>query len=239
MSARNSSPTSGRSTVVGADLPGLPPTPPRLPESWPAAAPLDANSLRDEAVLDSRHLRGGGVSADAAAVTDLVMRGCRLDALRLTAVAFTRAALTDVVCAGVDLSGTHWNRARWQRVQLDDCRASGADLAGATVRDLAVRGGRADELSLRFATCQRVSFTDVDLRGLDAYEADLIGATFTGCDLTGAQFAHARCTGAVFRDCSMRGIQGVAALAGAGIASTDLMALAHLFAQALDIRILD
>lgn len=238
MPERNSSPTRGRSTV-GADLPGPPPTPPRLPEALPAPEPLDASAWMDEAVLDGQHVRGGGLDPSVPTLVELAVRGCRLDAVRLTAVSFTRTALTDVACTGVDLSGTHWSRTRWQRVQLDDCRASGADLAGATIRDLAVRGGRADELSLRFAACQRVSFTDVDLRGLDAYEADLTGASFTGCDLTGAQFGHARCTGAVFRNCTLLGLQGVAALAGAGIASADLMALSHLFAQALDIRILD
>lgn len=171
-------------------------------------------------------------------VADIRVHGCRCDAARFTAVVFNRAELVDVDCHGVDLSGTHWTRSRWERVALEDCRASGADLAGATLRDVAVRGGRANELSLRFASCVRLSFTDVDMRGFDAYEADLRGATFTGCDLTGAQFGRARCAGAALHNCTLQGIQGVEALAGASVASTDLMVLSHVFAQALGIHIL-
>ena len=98
-------------------------------------------------------------------------------------------------------------------------------------------GGRAPHLNLRFAVTERLWFSGVDLRDLDAYGADLRGAAFDDCDLTGAQLATARCDGAVFRGCRLTGLKGVAALKGATVTGTDLWSVADLLAGALGITV--
>jgi len=230
-------PAGGRERLPAGDNAPPAPAAPRLPDAFGPQVSASELDWADELALDGQDVCGGVLTVPI--LRDVAVRGCRLATVRLTAAELTRSELVDVAGRGLDLSGTRWERARWRRVSLTDCRLSGADLSGATLSDLAVADGRADELSLRFATCERIAFTDTDLRGLDAYQADLRGASFTRCDLTGAQFGRAQCQGAVFRDCTLAGLDGVQSLAGASIASLDLMALSHLFAQALGIRILD
>jgi uncharacterized protein YjbI with pentapeptide repeats len=67
--------------------------------------------------------------------------------------------------------------------------------------------------------------------------ADLRGAHFTECVLAGAQFSNAKLAGARFAGCDLRGIGGMASLAGATIRSDDLLTLAELLADALGITI--
>jgi uncharacterized protein YjbI with pentapeptide repeats len=209
------------------------PSPPRIHEPLTGLAAAEARFADEDAVsgvdLQPGVLPEGGAALDweQGRATGVIMAG----------LAFQRCHLTDLEFAGCDLSTTRFERGSWTRVALTDCRASALDLSGGTLHDLAVVGGRAPHLNLRFAVTERIWFSGVDLRDLDAYGADLRGAGFDDCDLTGAQLTAARCDGAVFSGCRLTGLRGVEALKGATVTGTDLWSVADLLAGALGITV--
>lgn len=210
------------------------PSPPRIHETLTGLAAADARFDDEEAVsgvdLQPGLLTGGG--------TSLEWEQGRATGVTMAGLAFERCHLTDLEFSGCDLSTTRFERSSWTRVALTDCRASALDVSGATLHDVAMVGGRAPHLNLRFAVTERLWFSGVDLRDLDAYGADLRGAVFDDCDLTGAQLATARCDGAVFRGCRLTRLRGVAALKGATVTGTDLWSVADLLAGALGITVI-
>jgi uncharacterized protein YjbI with pentapeptide repeats len=209
------------------------PNPPRIREPLTGLAAAYAK-FADEDAVSGVDLRPGVLTEGGAA---LDWEQGRATGVTMAGLAFQRCHLTDLEFAGCDLSTTRFERSSWTRVALTDCRASALDLSGATLHDLAVVGGRAPHLNLRFAVTERIWFSGVDLRDLDAYGADLRAAGFDDCDLTGAQLATARCDGAVFRRCRLTGLRGVAALKGATVTGTDLWSVADLLAGALGITV--
>jgi uncharacterized protein YjbI with pentapeptide repeats len=209
------------------------PSAPRIQHTLHALAAADARFADEEAVSGIE--LGPGTLIEGG--TSLEWEQGRATGVAMAGLTFERCHLTDLEFMGCDLSTTRFERSTWTRVALADCRASALDLSGATLLDVSMAGGRAPHLNLRFAVTERLFFSGVDLRDLDAYGADLRGARFDDCDLTGAQLASARCDGAVFRGCRLTGLRGVAALKGATVTGTDLWSVADLLAGALGITV--
>ena len=210
------------------------PSAPRLHETLTPQAAAEA-TFADEEAVHGVDLQPGALAAGGASIE---WEQGRATGVTMAGLAFDRCHLTDLEFASCDLSTTRFERTSWTRVGLTDCRASALDLSGATLHDLSVIGGRAPHLNLRFAVTERVWFSGVDLRELDAYGADLRGARFDDCDLTDAQLSQARCDGAVFQGCRLTGLRGVAALKGATVSGTDLWSVADLLAGALGITVI-
>ena len=222
---------SPRNSARPADL--RPPSAPRIHERLTVLAAANA-TFPDEEAVHGVDLQPGTLIDGARSVQ---WEQGRATGVSMGGLAFDRCHLTDLEFSGCDLSTTRFERSTWTRLALTDCRASALDLSGTTLHDVAVVGGRAPHLNLRFAVTERVWFSGVDLQDLDAYGADLRGARFDDCDLTGAQLTTARCDGAVFRGCRLTGLRGVAALKGATVTGTDLWSVADLLAGALGITV--
>ena len=133
------------------------PSAPRIHETLSRLAAADAN-FADEDVVRGLDLQPGDLAQGG---TSLDWEHGRATGVTMAGLTFVRCHLTDLEFAGCDLSTTRFERGSWTRVALTDCRASALDLSGATLSDLAVSGGRAPHLNLRFAVTERLWFSGV------------------------------------------------------------------------------
>lgn len=189
---------------------------------------------------------------DEVTLLDLRVGAARLETHRADFVEFGDSAVLGGTMAGsdwyrtrwhdldlrdVDLAGARFEESAWQRVSLGDCRLIGLDLAACTVTDVSVRGGVADDVSLRQTTIARTHLHGVRMAGVDLSGARLTDVTFTDCDLTGASLDQARLVRVRFDGCVLERINGVTALRGATIGTDDPAGLGVQLAAALGITL--
>nr|WP_226931506.1 pentapeptide repeat-containing protein [Parafrankia sp. CH37] len=125
------------------------------------------------------------------------------------------------------------------RVAVTTNRMTGVAWTNGRLRDVIFRDCRLDLTRFRSTTAANVLFEGCNLKQADFQDADLRGVTFEDCDLTSAQFSGAKMDGARLLDCVLVGVNGVTSMAGAGVASRDMVALAYSLAGALGITVLD
>src|SRR3954468_7030010 len=192
-----------------------PPELPRLPEDDLDASPLTV--LQNEAFIVGAAVAGADLS------------GQRAESLSLTDVEFTRCNLANLQVP----------RARMSRVAIADSRLTGATLTESHLRDVTIRGCRADLSSFGFSRLERVTFEDCVLTGADFLEARLDSVRFHGCDLTEADIRGARLNACELRGCRLERLEGVASLRGAALEWPAIVELAGTWAAALGIELLD
>jgi uncharacterized protein YjbI with pentapeptide repeats len=107
------------------------------------------------------------------------------------------------------------------------------------IRDTCMVDNRLDLSNFRSTSFANSVFSSCNMRMANFQDSDLRGATFRGCDLTGVQFSGSRMDGARFVDCVLDEVNGVASMAGALVATGDLVALAYSLANALGIQVSD
>src|SRR5690606_29533096 len=105
------------------------------------------------------------------------------------------------------------------------------------VKDVTFTGCRLDLASFRFCRLRHVVFDDCRLTGVDFTNTGFDNVRFSGCDLTGVRLHHATMADTRFQDCQLSDLTGVAALAGATVASTDLLPLTFSLAANLGITV--
>jgi uncharacterized protein YjbI with pentapeptide repeats len=209
------------------------PKPPRIPATLTS---LDGPAFRDEQVVSE-----STVSGDFTDYTrdELVIERARIVNARFVAATLRGAQVTDVVIENVDLSGADLDESSFTRVVFRDCRMSGVILSQCSFSDVLITDCRLDDASFRMTRAKVVSFDDVDLRRGDFYAAQLEGTRFFDCNLTGAEFSKASVPGARFHGSDLSGLKGGQYLAGAVIASPQVLPLALGVLAALQIHIDD
>jgi uncharacterized protein YjbI with pentapeptide repeats len=145
------------------------------------------------------------------------IEGCRLAGTRLASVDLEGGRLIDTVLVDCDLSGALLHGAALTRVHLVNCRLSGLVLDAARLRDVRFTDCRADQLSMRMAVAERVTFERVRLAAADLYQAQLSGCRLFDCDLTGAEVSNIALDDVRFHGSLLDGLRGVQHLRNATI----------------------
>lgn len=210
--------------------PATPDIPDDLAEASPADAELDNGAMHAGLAVSDIDLSGreaAGVEFDQ----------CRYAAVNFSDVVMRRATIRDVEFDRCDLANLLARDSSLVRVAVRASRMTGAALLATGVRDVAFRDCRMDLVSFSGSKFTNVTFTNCRLDQANLGETDLSGTQFDGCDLSAAQFSGATLTGARFTACDLTGISGVTSLRGAIITTSDALALARIFAEALGITV--
>jgi uncharacterized protein YjbI with pentapeptide repeats len=149
------------------------------------------------------------------------------------------ADTTDLVIEGAELANQRAPGVRLTRVELRGCRLTGAELADAQLTDVTFTACRLDLAGLRFAKLQRVAFVDCRLEDCDLYGASLCDVLFEHSQLTRVRMSDVTIERVELSGCDLTGLEGAAALRGARIPWSDVVAHAGVFAGALGIEIVD
>ena len=86
---------------------------------------------------------------------------------------------------------------------------------------------------------ERCIFRSCDLRSADFGMSKFCNVLFEDCQLTHADFSNVKNSRLEFIDCDLSQINGINGLRGASISSQNLIELSYLFAQELNINVLD
>ena len=162
-----------------------------------------------------------------------------LDGVDLSSSRLQRLSVVDVRVTGGSLANVAGRGSRWVRVELSDARLTGLDLPEADLRDVVLRGCRADLTSFARARLERVRFEGCELAEADFQGADLREVRFVDCDLTRADLRGARLRTCELRGVRLDGMQGVDRLRGAALPIADVIDNAVTLATALGVRVLD
>lgn len=166
--------------------------------------------------------------------------------------------LVGVLGVGLDLSGAQWGQARvresafqacsavalqgmdarLEQVEFEGSRVGVADFSGAGWEQVVIRGGKTNELNLRYSAIKDVRFSDTTFGTVDLAHARAERVSFIGCRidelvLHSADLAHLDLRGA-----DIRRVVGVESLRGTVIDEYQLSALAPQFAEQLGITVL-
>lgn len=150
-----------------------------------------------------------------------------------------RTTWVDVALQGVDAANARFTESGHKRIAWRQCRMTGFAASGCTLQDTAHEGCLLAMVNYRFASLQRVTFTDCDLGGADFTNARLTDVTFRGCRLTGATFSHAECQRVLFSGGDLVGLTGLDGLRGASFEVDDVAAIAQEMAVALGFRLVE
>jgi uncharacterized protein YjbI with pentapeptide repeats len=162
-----------------------------------------------------------------------------------TSVAINRGSLryarfADVWVRNVRWVGTELSDSSWQDAQLIEGTMAGVELGGSNLRRVGFEGCKFDSVNFRRAKFRDVSFVDCVLRHTDFGDAELTNVTFPGSVLQGLLLNQARLKKFDLRGAVSLGIaDGIDALRGATISSSQLMDLAPDFARAIGINVVD
>lgn len=233
---------------VGREYTGLMPyTPPsRVPRSAhrrrPAAPAVPASltataSIADEGVYTKSIFDGCDLAGQKAESVEIDT--CRMLSVNLSGSRLTRAMVTNTVIERSNLSNLRAMNSSLIRVELTTNRMTGISWTGGRLRDVTFRDCRLDLAGFRSTSAANVLFEGSNLKQADFQGADLRGVTFENCDLTGAQFSGADMNGTRLLNCVLVGVNGATSMAGAAVASRDMVALAYSLAGALGITVLD
>jgi uncharacterized protein YjbI with pentapeptide repeats len=164
----------------------------------------------------------------------------RADGARIADATLARVqALVDCALTGCDLANADGRGAKLTRVSIERSRLTGLQLPESELRDVTIRGCRADLATFGFARLDSVVFEDCVLTDTTFLEARLESVVFAGCDLTGADFRGARLDQCELRGCELGGLAGVESLRGAAVPREDIVRMAEVWAGALGIVVLD
>ena len=204
-------------------------------------ADLSALDLRQvdftDAWLESANLQGA--NASGAKFTRAVLAHAQLQNMlavgtdfshanlgraRLAGAVFDRACLDGAVLMHCQFARTRLHQATLTGASLFDTGWGAADWAGVEAPGtlfykLDMKGLQASEANLAGATLVECDLSGIDLRG-----ARMAGASFVTCQLDGVQLAGAQLDGAVFtRDCSLRAADlSHASLVSANLGEVDM-----------------
>jgi uncharacterized protein YjbI with pentapeptide repeats len=178
--------------------------------------PEERGELTDARVID---VVGGHLD-------DLVLVGCVLEGVRLTAASARRIHLTDVVLRDCELSGLDLQEARLRRVRLEGCRATALEAGGSQASDVVVVGSKLAEAGLRMTRWERAELDDVDLRGSDWTGASLQDVSVSGCDLSGSVLTKASMDDVRLGSTTLHDVVGARWLGGATIDPSQLVPVA-------------
>jgi len=126
-----------------------------------------------------------------------------------------------------------------RRVVMSGTRMTGIAWITGSIRDVTFDGCRIDLGYFSATKFSNVVFTGCRLDQANFGDTELNDVSFTNCELAGAQFSGAGLVQTRFSGCGLTGISGVTSLRGAIITTSDAVALAAIFADALGIKIED
>jgi uncharacterized protein YjbI with pentapeptide repeats len=194
--------------------------------------------LAPEGDYDTLHFDGGEyVDVDAGHARFLE---CALSSVTFTGGRCPRARFNDVWLHGVRWVGTELVETHWLDAEMVASALSGVPMFGAHLRRVTFHNCKFDSVNARGVALRDVRFVDCLLREVDLGGAALTDVAFPGSTLDGVRIDGARMSRVDLRGATALGIRdGVAALRGATIGTAQLLDLAPLFAQALDVRVED
>jgi uncharacterized protein YjbI with pentapeptide repeats len=168
------------------------------------------------------------------------LEGASADGARVVDAALARVqALVDCALTGCDLANADGRGGKLMRVSIERSRMTGVQLSESELRDVTIRGSRADLATFGFARLDSVVFEDCVVTDATFLEARLESVVFVRCDLTGADFRGARLEQCELRGCELGGLAGADSLRGAAIPREDIVRMAEIWAGALGIAVLD
>jgi uncharacterized protein YjbI with pentapeptide repeats len=192
---------------------------------------LHAHALWEQAHVTADHV---GVEAD-----DVEIHQCVVERTQLTSARLEGINVVDTVFEACEMSGATLRDASLRRVEFRGCRLSSLDLSGSHLQDVAFSDCKLDWVNLRSITGERVRFIGSDLSDGSLYAGrcnrlDLFDCTLTRFELSKANLSAVRLHGS-----TLEGLVGPLTLAGATIASTQLVPLAVTLLAELGITIDD
>jgi uncharacterized protein YjbI with pentapeptide repeats len=206
------------------------PDPPDLPTELGDAA---LESLHDEARFSEVALAGAApeqrarsVAFSAVTLEDVDLSGSRLD----------QVSLVDTRVTGGNWSNVLSRAARALRAEFAGTRATGLALTDADLRDVVLRGCRADLSAFARGRLERVLFEGCVLSEADFSQADLRSVAFVDCDLRRADFRGARMTGCTMQGVKLDALVGVDGLRGVTMPWPDIVANVATWAAALGLH---
>ncbi|MDX2149671.1 MAG: pentapeptide repeat-containing protein [Bryobacteraceae bacterium] len=173
--------------------------------------------------------------APALALTEVRLRGCVLERVKLARGKINAASFRDVRLIECDLSNLVVHRLTMVRVEFVRCRLAGFRTPGLDCQDVLF-----DECDLRYAQMQggkfrRCEFRECQAEDADFQDADLGAASFRGCRLRQADFQRAKLAGVDVRGSDVDGIvAGIDDLKGLIVDPAQALLLARLLG--LEIR---
>ncbi len=209
------------------------------------AAP-DLPDKLDQAELAEAELTDGatlcGLALTDLDLSDRQAAGAELDQCRCRNVNFGQTRLNRTIIKDVEFDRCDLANLRARECSLSRVAATGTRMTGLTwitgiVRDVTFANCRMDLAFFSATKFINVVFTGCRLDQANFGETELAEVRFDNCDLVGAQFSGARLSETRFSSCDLTGVAGVTSLRGAIMSSSDALALAATFAQALGIRI--
>ena len=117
-------------------------------------------------------------SLAGAVMSDVVLRGARLEHADLRGVDLSGSDLTGAVLTHADLSGSDLSGSDLTGAVLTHADLSGSDLSGALLQDVDLQGACLEEVDLRGADLGRADLTGANLRDANFKRAVVKGARF-------------------------------------------------------------
>ena len=155
---------------------------------------------------------------------------------RLLGLELDRAQIVDATIDGCDLSGIVMSAFAVRRAKVTRTRIRECLWGGGIMQDVTFEECPSEQLSLRFSTLQRVSFTDCVLVGADFYGVTFDKVTLERCDLSRAHFDSATVKSLSITSCNLLGVTGALSLRGAVVDLDDLPSLAPSLAREAGLR---
>lgn len=209
------------------------PAKPQLPVS-PTVVDVGDRPLEDEGEWWRLAVSGSAVGVEAEGFS---VEGCRLERLDLSGGVWTKPTWRDCGFADGNLANVQVTDGGFHRSSFSTMRMTGWSCVNSVVRDVTFTGCRLDLAGFRFSRLRHVVFEDCRLSGVDFTNTGFDSVRFSGCDLTGARLHHATMSDTRLEDCQLSDLSGVAALAGATVASADLLPLTFSLAANLGITV--
>lgn len=167
-----------------------------------------------------------GVDASGTDATDSVLMGCVLTDCRADDLVLRGARVLDCRIRGLSATTAPWHASTWQEVVLEQTRIGAWTASAVTMTRVAFAGGRIDFANLRESTLTDVTFTDCDLRDLDAVGARWTRVRFAGCRLGSLDLSQARLRDVDVSTSELGGLAGIADLRGLTVSGLQLTQLA-------------
>lgn len=216
-----------------AHRPAAKPAVPHLPQSL-TDADVAEHELGDESEWWRLALTGAAPGTEAEGFS---AEACRLSRVDLSGGVWTKPTWRDCVFEDGNLANTHATEGGIHKSSFGTMRLTGWQWTGGVVKDVTFTGCRMDLSGFRFSKLRHVVFDNCRLSGVDFTNTQFESVRFAGCDLTGARLHHATMTATRFEGCQLEDLSGVEALAGATVASGDLLPLTFSMAACLGITV--
>jgi uncharacterized protein YjbI with pentapeptide repeats len=150
-----------------------------------------------------------------------------------------RARFSDVWLREVRLIATSLAETRWIDAVVAGSVAAGVEAFGAQLRRVVFRGCKLDSVNFRGAALTDVTFEDCELRDVDFAGATLTRTAFPKSRLSRTDFSRVQMNKADLRGAELGIIIGPDSLRGAIISTAQLISLAPVLAQTMEITVSD